>query len=194
MRIREEYRISHRGKEMALYAGLLDTAHGQGLKSIETHLVQIPNDQNGQVAIVRARVTMEEETHFEGIGDASPENVGKNIAPHLIRMAETRAKARAMRDAINVSEALHDDPSDESEAHEDGPQAPPRTELGVVDGGGGYATTEQLETAEKLVVALEYDEKAKKHAFERWRGYTEQDMEGVIEKLEAKLRELGAEA
>jgi hypothetical protein len=39
---------------------------------------------------------------FTGIGDASPSNVTRMIAPHLIRMAETRSKARALRDAVNV--------------------------------------------------------------------------------------------
>lgn len=39
---------------------------------------------------------------FSGIGDASPQNVSRNIVPHLIRMSETRAKARALRDAVNV--------------------------------------------------------------------------------------------
>ena len=39
---------------------------------------------------------------FEGIGDASPENVPPHILPHLNRMAETRAKARALRDAVKI--------------------------------------------------------------------------------------------
>ena len=38
---------------------------------------------------------------FEGIGDADPGNVEGFLAPHLIRVAETRAKARALRDAVN---------------------------------------------------------------------------------------------
>lgn len=45
---------------------------------------------------------MEDDRVFEGIGDATRKNVAKNIAGHLIRMAETRAKARALRDAVNI--------------------------------------------------------------------------------------------
>ena len=99
--MREEYMIERQGRRFVLYAGLLEEAHSRGLRSIETDLLQIPNSENGEVAIVRATVRTED-GKFTGIGDASPENVNRTIAPHVIRMAETRAKARALRDAINV--------------------------------------------------------------------------------------------
>jgi hypothetical protein len=93
--------IERQGKRFVLYAGLLEEAHSRGLRSIETELLQVPGKENGDVAIVKA-VIRTEEGKFGGIGDASPQNVNRAIAPHLIRMAETRAKARALRDAINV--------------------------------------------------------------------------------------------
>src|SRR5215210_1160185 len=99
--MREEYMIERQGKRFVLYAGLLEEAHSRGLRSIETELLQIPEKENGEVAIVKA-VIRTEEGKFAGIGDASPQNVNRTIAPHVIRMAETRAKARALRDAINV--------------------------------------------------------------------------------------------
>jgi hypothetical protein len=99
--MRDEYMIERQGKRFVLYAGLLEEAHNRGLRSIETDLVQVPTKENGEVAIVKA-VIRTEEGKFGGIGDASPQNVNRAIAPHLIRMAETRAKARALRDAINV--------------------------------------------------------------------------------------------
>src|SRR4029450_5202076 len=63
--------------------------------------VQVPSSDNGQVAICLAEVTTEKGT-FTGIGDADPGNVSRMMANALIRMAETRAKARALRDAVNV--------------------------------------------------------------------------------------------
>jgi hypothetical protein len=109
MTINDAFFIERQGKRMVLYAGLLQEAHeNHGLHSIDTILLQAPTEANGNVAIARALVTLdtnadpEERRKFAGIGDASPDNVGRNIVPHLIRMAETRAKARALRDAINV--------------------------------------------------------------------------------------------
>src|SRR5262245_15352130 len=88
-------------KEVATYAGLLSRAHEEGLKSIVTELVQVPSLANKMVAIAKAQVTTERGA-YHGIGDASAENVNKKISPHIVRMAETRAKARALRDAVNI--------------------------------------------------------------------------------------------
>ncbi len=113
--MREEYMIERQGKRFVLYAGLLEEAHNRGLRSIETELLQVPASSNGEVAIVKA-VVRTEEGKFGGIGDASPENVNRAIAPHLIRMAETRAKARALRDAINVGVTAFEELGGEEEA------------------------------------------------------------------------------
>src|SRR5947209_18295664 len=99
--VKKEYIITRQGKDFVLYEGLLDEAHQQGLKRISTTLVQIPHDDNGNMAVVQAEVETTKGM-FSGIGDASPSNVNRMIVPHLIRMAETRAKARALRDAVNI--------------------------------------------------------------------------------------------
>jgi hypothetical protein len=122
--MRDEFLITRQGKQYVLFAGLLDEAHGRGLRGIDTELVQVPDDSNGNVAIVKATAEMDDGRHFSGIGDASPENVGRNIVPHLIRMAETRAKARALRDAVNVGATALEELSD-------GDDAPPAEDLGT---------------------------------------------------------------
>lgn len=99
--MKKEFIVERNGKSFVLYAGLLDTAHERGLKAITTTLVQIPSDLNAQVAIVHATVETSQGA-FTGIGDAAPDSVSRMMVPHLIRMAETRAKARALRDAVNV--------------------------------------------------------------------------------------------
>jgi hypothetical protein len=88
-------------KDVVTYQGLLSKAHDEGLKAIRTQLLQIPTEENVRTAIAKAIVETEKGC-FEGLGDASPESVTSFLTPHLIRMAETRAKARALRDAVNV--------------------------------------------------------------------------------------------
>jgi hypothetical protein len=110
--VKKEFIVERDGRSFVLYAGLLDLGHERGLRSITTTLVQVPGELNGMTAIVHATVETEGGT-FTGLGDASPGNVTRMMAPHLIRMAETRAKARALRDAVNVGvtalEELGDD-------------------------------------------------------------------------------------
>jgi hypothetical protein len=125
--MRDEFMITRQGKQYVLFAGLLDEAHSRGLRGIDTELVQVPDDSNGNVAIVKATADMEDGRRFSGIGDASPENVGRNIVPHLIRMAETRAKARALRDAVNVGATALEELSD-------GDDAPPAVNFGATGG------------------------------------------------------------
>jgi hypothetical protein len=112
--MREEYMIERGGRRFVLYAGLLEEAHARGLRSIETELLQVPKPENGDVAIARA-IVRTEDGKYSGIGDASSENVSSAIAPHVIRMAETRAKARALRDAINVGVTALEELGDEEE-------------------------------------------------------------------------------
>ncbi len=88
-------------KEVVLYAGLLSQAHEDGLARVRTSILQIPTEENGRLAIIKAEVETSKGL-FEAIGDACPENVDDFLSPHLIRVAETRAKARALRDAVNV--------------------------------------------------------------------------------------------
>src|SRR5215213_3921303 len=119
--MRDEFMITRQGKQYVLFAGLLDEAHNRGLRGIDTELVQVPTPDNGNVAVVKATVEMEgpdegQGRTFSGIGDASPENVGRNIVPHIIRMAETRAKARALRDAVNVGAVALEELSDTDDA------------------------------------------------------------------------------
>lgn len=130
--MRDGFLIDRHGKQYVLYAGLLDAAHERGLSSIETEIIQAPTAENGQVAIVHATVEMANmddeavtQRQFSGIGDASPANVSKQMVPHILRMAETRAKARALRDAVNIGvtalEEVSDEDSSASEAADELP-------------------------------------------------------------------------
>lgn len=87
--------------EVVRFKGLLALAHEDGLRSVRTKLLQPPSSANENTAIVHARVKTRKGT-FTGLGDANPENVDPKIAPHIIRMAETRALARAFRTAVNI--------------------------------------------------------------------------------------------
>ncbi|MDP8950855.1 MAG: hypothetical protein M3N18_01205 [Actinomycetota bacterium] len=153
--MREEYMIDRGGRRFVLYAGLLEGAHARGLRSIETELLQVPGPENGEVAIAKA-VVRTEEGKFSGIGDASPSNVGRAIVPHIIRMAETRAKARALRDAINVGvtalEELDGEPEEFVPPARESRQAAPEPRMPREENKNGLpATRKQLNYLEALI-------------------------------------------
>lgn len=98
--------VTLQGKEHPLYAGVLAEAHERGLQSIETQLIQQGDDKNNNTWIVKATVRTKDGQTFEGYGDANPRNTNPRIATALLRMAETRAKGRALRDAINCGQTM----------------------------------------------------------------------------------------
>jgi NACalpha-BTF3-like transcription factor len=104
------------GAEHPTYAGVLAEAHKKGLRGIEVTILQFPKEDNQWMCICSATVRMEEiegqYKMFTEIGDTSPKNVNKMIVPHLIRMAATRAKGRALRDAVNIGKTLREEMSE----------------------------------------------------------------------------------
>lgn len=125
MAIPDEFRIERHGKTYILFAGLLAEAHNRNLKSVETEIIEykFADGKNGlepQYAIVKATVTMEDGGSYQGIGDATLSNVGGGIKPHLIRMAETRSVARALRLATNIGVTSLEEMGGEDEASGNG--------------------------------------------------------------------------
>ena len=161
--MRDEFLIERHGKTYVLFAGLLDEAHERGLKSIDTELLQVPTFENDNVAICKATVIIADQDVkdpetgrvagkvFTGIGDASPENVGRAIQPHIIRMSETRAKARALRDACNIAAAALEETGGEEEAQ------PAAGNVGAPAGSGGTVTDKQARYLKYLVVETGHD-------------------------------------
>lgn len=115
-----KYYVSLKGKPYPVFAGVLDAATEDGIKSLTTELVQIPTPDNGHMAIVKARLEFEDGRIFEDYGDASPANCSAQIATAAIRMASTRAKGRVLRDGINLGETLREELPDDSQLLGDG--------------------------------------------------------------------------
>jgi len=90
------------GRDFVIYAGVLDLAHQKGLCSVLVDAVQYPNDGNGQEAICKATVVSKGGEVFVEWGDANPKNVNPKVVRHILRIAATRAKARALRDFTNI--------------------------------------------------------------------------------------------
>jgi len=106
-RINEEHIISIDGRPYVKYAGLLEAAHRSGLRDLQVKLIQSPTKDNGYTAVCEATAvikTRNREKVYIEIGDANPASIGDpRLSVHAIRIAATRAKARALRDALRIS-------------------------------------------------------------------------------------------
>jgi hypothetical protein len=108
------------GKDFVLYAGLLDLAHQKGLARMTVDVLQFPTADNGHMAIVKAMAESRLGEIFMDVGDANPTNCNSKVSKHLLRMASTRAKARALRDLTNIAMTSLEELGDLNDIAEEG--------------------------------------------------------------------------
>jgi hypothetical protein len=94
-----EFVTTIHGREFVQYIGLLAIAHAQGLSSLKAELLTVTPD----LATARATATFADGRTFTEAADATPDNVNAQVRKHFARCALTRAKARALRDALNIA-------------------------------------------------------------------------------------------
>jgi hypothetical protein len=86
------------GKAFIRYEGLLALAHEQGLLELGATFVSV----TGDLALAWAWARFNDGRTFWEAGDATPGNVHPQVRAHFARVALTRAKARTLRDALNI--------------------------------------------------------------------------------------------
>lgn len=86
------------GRAFVRFVGLLALAHARGLQRLEARFISV----TGTLALAEATATFADGKVFTEAADATPENVQFGVKAHFARMALTRAKARTLRDALNI--------------------------------------------------------------------------------------------
>ena len=148
--IPREYTITQQGREYILSDGLLVglVQLSRGYYDLATEIVQLPTAENQQTAVVTAKVTVFDPSSgrvlrtASGVGDASPANVGRMVAIHVLRMAETRAVARSLRHLLGLGLTALEELGQggaETGADERTPAAAPKAPAGPTWGGSGGA-------------------------------------------------------
>lgn len=97
-RIPREFLYDRKGTTAIRWGGLLHLAHAAGLHRMQVDVVTVTPD----LAVMRATACFNDGGEWTDIGDATPTNVGKDMAPAFIRMASTRAMARCLRTALDI--------------------------------------------------------------------------------------------
>jgi hypothetical protein len=86
------------GKPFVQYAGLLALAHERGMITLKAHFISV----TAELALAEAEATFADGKTYGECADSTPQNVGTKVKAHFPRMALTRAKARCLRDALNI--------------------------------------------------------------------------------------------
>ena len=106
-------------KEFVLYAGLLDLAHQKGIRKMLVELYSIPPRIINRKLSAKLQSNPMTERYFTELADANPLNVNRMVVEHMLRVAATRAKARALRDFTNIGMTCLEELGDLDEAMED---------------------------------------------------------------------------
>ena len=108
--ISEEYIIMVKEKPFIRYAGLLDKAHNKGFKDLaffgfeDGAIINLDIANKSCIYSITAVFTDgTKKATFIGTGHACPSIVSPNeYVDYYVTISETRAKARALRDALNI--------------------------------------------------------------------------------------------
>ena len=118
----ERFIMEIEGREFVKYPGLLDLGHQKGIMKIDVDPIQYPTKENGMFAICKAIVVSPDGKVFTDVGDANPENCTSKVRKHVLRMASTRAIARALRSYTNIGMTCLEELGDSDEATNDDKQ------------------------------------------------------------------------
>jgi hypothetical protein len=96
--IPEQYIATIKGKPAIRFVGLLMMAHEEGLCFLDADWTY--ND--AELSLAHATAKFRDGRVFCDSGDSTPTNVTAFVKEHFRRVALTRAKARALKDALNI--------------------------------------------------------------------------------------------
>jgi hypothetical protein len=99
--VSRDYVVTHQGTAYVDYRGLLVEAHRLGVSGIRVRALQLPSPANGQRAVCEARVTAPA-GEFTALGEAWPGSAARGDATTLLLLAQLRARARALCEALNL--------------------------------------------------------------------------------------------
>ena len=114
--IEKGYVVIIQGKPFIKYEGLLAIAEKKGLMSIETEMINVDIDKKfAQFKCTATAMLLDKDGNpklnhlgniilrkFVGYGDGSPENINRGVISSFLRVCETRAKARTLRDLCGI--------------------------------------------------------------------------------------------
>jgi len=86
------------GRDFVQYEGLLAMVHEHGLQELAAEFISV----TPELALAAAHAFFADGKRFWDASDATPNNVHSQVKAHFPRVALTRAKARVLRDALNI--------------------------------------------------------------------------------------------